>query len=67
MINLESQDLQNMLMELTRHANSGEHARAIFFVFAVLIFGLCMHRGCALVLILGSTCANVWAISAECA
>ena len=35
----------------------------LFFVFAVLSFGLCTHKGCAFVLILGSTCANILAIS----
>ena len=44
-------------------AVSGEHARAIFFAHAVLIFYPCMRAGCALVLIFGSSCANVWAIS----
>ena len=38
----------------------GEHARANFFAPAVLIFGLCTRTGCALVLIFGSSCANVW-------
>ena len=37
----------------------------LFFAPAVLIFGLCTHTGCALVLILGSRCANVWAISTD--
>ena len=32
----------------------------LFFAPAVLIFGLCMRTGCALVLIFGSSCANVW-------
>ena len=31
-----------------------------FFAPAVLIFGLCTRTGCALVLIFGSSCANVW-------
>ena len=31
-----------------------------FFAPAVLIFGLCTRTGCAVVLIFGSSCANVW-------
>ena len=44
----------------SKSGERGEHARAIFFAPAVLIFGLCMRTGCALVLIFGSSCANVW-------
>ena len=47
----------------TKSGEHGEHARAIFLAPAVLIFGLCTRTGCALVLIFGSSCANVWAIS----
>ena len=43
-----------------RDAKSGEQARAIFFAPTVLFFGLCTRSGCALVLIFGSSCANVW-------
>ena len=52
-------------MRLLGHRDSkrgerGEHDRAIFFAPAVQIFGLCTHTGCAMVLIFGSSCANVW-------
>ena len=43
----------------SKNGERGEHARAIFLP-AVLIFGLCTRTGCALVLIFGSSCANVW-------
>ena len=53
-------ELCNMLCRDSKSGERGEHALAIFFAPAVLIFGLCTRTGCALVLIFGSSCANVW-------
>ena len=39
---------------------SAVNTLVLFFAPAVLIFGLCTRTGCALVLIVGSSCANVW-------
>ena len=39
---------------------SAVNTLVLFFAPAVLIFGLCTCTGCALVLIFGSSCANVW-------
>ena len=39
---------------------SAVNTLVLFFAPAVLIFGLCTRTGCELVLIFGSSCANVW-------
>ena len=39
---------------------SAVNTLVLFFAPAVLIFGLCTLTGCELVLIFGSSCANVW-------
>ena len=39
---------------------SAVNTLVLFFAPVVLIFGLCTRTGCALVLIFGSSCANVW-------
>ena len=47
----------------TRDAKSserGEHARTIFSLLLCYFFGPCTRSVCALVLIFGSSCANVW-------